>query len=101
MFIYNITVKVNKAILKEWLAWQKEEHIPEIMATNLFNEFKMYRLHDQDDTEGSTYIFQYFTPEKNNYKSYIENFAPSLRKKALNKWGDGFIAFRSLLESVQ
>ena len=101
MFIYNITFKVDHAILEEWINWQKEEHIPEIMATRFFNDYKFFRLLDQDESEGPTYIVQYFTDAKENYDQYIHQFAPMLREKAIIKWGDKIISFRSLLQSVQ
>lgn len=101
MFIYNITNKVNTSIANEWLNWQKDEHIPEIMATGLFNEFKILQLLDQDDTDGVTYIIQFYTAIKKNYENYISNKAPILREKAFKKWGDKFISFRSLMKPVQ
>ena len=101
MFIYNLTIKVSNSISAAWMKWQKEEHIPEIMSTNLFDSYKIFRLHEQDDTDGPTFIIQYYTSDRNSYDRYINEFAPRLREKALEKWGDGFIAFRSLLEAVQ
>ena len=101
MFIYNITVKVNISIIDEWVKWQQEEHIPEIMGTNLFSNFTFYRLLEQDDSDGPTFIVQYHTPSRNNYEKYIQQYAATLREKAIKKWGDGFIAFRTLLQSVQ
>ncbi len=101
MFIYNITIKVNNAIVKEWMTWQTQVHTPEIMSTNLFEEFKMFRLLDTDDTEGPTFVFQYYTSTRKNYDEYINKYAPQLRDKALKRWGDGVISFRSLLQSVQ
>jgi hypothetical protein len=101
MFIYNITSKISNAILKDWIVWQKEEHIPEIMATKLFDDFKFYRLLDQDETDGATYVIQYFTSNKKRYEKYITEMAPSLKEKAFKKWGDQFLSFRSLLQSVQ
>jgi hypothetical protein len=35
-----------------------------------------------------------------NYQEYVQRFAPLLRKKALEKWGDRIISFRSLLEVI-
>lgn len=101
MIIYNITIKVNNSISDEWLKWQLEEHIPEIMSTGLFDQYKFFRLLDQDDTDGPTFVLQYYTGERKYYDQYIKEHAPKLREKAFIKWGDGFIAFRSLLESVQ
>jgi hypothetical protein len=100
MFISNITIKVNKDITSDWLDWQLNEHIPEVMDTGLFTEHKFFRLLDQDETEGPTYIVQFLTEDINNYKHYIEKHAPLLRDKAIQRWGGGFIAFRSLLETV-
>lgn len=101
MFIYNVTVKINNSILDEWLKWQREEHIPEIISTHLFTGYKCFRLLDQDDSEGTTFIFQFHTDDRKNYDTYLEKHAVLLRNKAFAKWGDGFIAFRSLLQLVQ
>ena len=101
MFIYNITIKVNNSILKQWMKWQMEEHVPQIMDTHLFSGYKIYRLLEQDDVGEITYIFQYHTDDIKNYQKYIDEHAPLLREKAISKWGDGFVAFRSLLQSVQ
>lgn len=79
----------------------KEEHIPEIMSTGLFSEYKMYRLIQRDSKDNITYVIQYFALLFENYNHYIEKFAPALRQKAFDKWGNRFIAFRTIIESVQ
>lgn len=100
MYIYNITIKVNKDIINDWLDWQLNEHIPEIMQTGLFVDHKFLRLLEQDETEGTTYIAQFFAVDINNYKQYIDQYASVLREKALKRWGGSFIAFRTLMETV-
>jgi hypothetical protein len=101
MFIYNLTVKVDNSISDEWLKWQIEEHIPEIMNLQLFNKHKVFRLLEQDDSEGQTFVIQYFTEVKENYDKYINQHAKELRENAIKKWGNKFIAFRTLLQAVQ
>ncbi|MGE5109011.1 MAG: DUF4286 family protein [Sphingobacteriales bacterium] len=101
MIVYNITIKVEPAIVEDWIHWQKEEHIPGIMATGLFDSFKFFRLLEQDETEGPTYIVQYFAASKEKYNRYINEYALSLRKKATEKWGNRFVGFRTLMELVQ
>ena len=101
MILYNITMKVNPSIEEEWIKWQKEEHIPEIMSTGLFTEHKFLRLLDQDDTEGKTFAVQYFAKNLNDYQEYIDKHAPELREKALKRWGDGFLSFRTIMELVR
>ena len=100
MFVYNITVKVDNEIVHQWLQWQREVHIPEIMATNLFDDNKIFKLLEHDDNNSSTYVLQYFTETKENYNRYINEYAPALREKALERWGNNFIAFRTLMQIV-
>ena len=101
MIVYNITIKINRNIADEWLAWQKQEHIPETMATKLFDEYKMYRLLEQDEEEGVTFTIQYFTSSKERYQKYISAFAAALREKAFSKWGNQFTGFRTIMEAVK
>ncbi len=100
MIIYNITVKVSSTIADEWINWQVNEHIPEIMETKLFTDYKVLKLLNEDEAEGPTYVTQLFADNMLNYDAYINDHAPRLRKTAISKWGDQFIAFRSLLETV-
>jgi hypothetical protein len=93
-------MKVDPSIEHEWVKWQKEEHIPAIMATGKFIEYRFYRLLGQDEADGLTYVVQYSTPSMDLYNNYIEQFAPALRQKAMIKWGSGFVAFRTIMQSV-
>jgi hypothetical protein len=52
MIVYNITIKITPEIETDWLHWQKQEHIPEVMATGNFTHFHFYRLLQQEDDEG-------------------------------------------------
>ncbi|HMU44805.1 MAG TPA: DUF4286 family protein [Chitinophagaceae bacterium] len=99
MIVYNITVKINKSIEDEWIKWQKEEHIPDIMASGNFLEYKFYKLLDEDE-EGLTYVLQYFATSQEQYQEYINKTAPILREKAVKKWGNKFIAFRTVMQAV-
>lgn len=100
MIVYNVTIKVSPAIEEGWLVWQLQEHIPEIMATGLFTEYKFFRLLEQDDSEGATYVVQYFTSAMENYQRYLQEYASIFRQKSFTKWNDQFIAFRTIMEMV-
>lgn len=99
MIVYNITIKVLPGIEAEWIKWQKEEHIPDIMSSGNFVDYKFYKLLDEDE-EGITFIIQYFASSLKNYQKYIDKTAPKLREKAIQKWGDRFIAFRTVMQAV-
>lgn len=100
MFIYNVTIKVDHSIAIDWLEWLKSIHIPEVIATGCFTEAKVLQLLETDEEEGLTYAIQYNAPSKAMYNNYIQNFAAELRDKSFQKWGDKFIAFRSIMQIV-
>jgi len=100
MIIYNVTVKVVHTIAKDWLSWLKEEHIPDIIHTGCFSHATILRLLETEDTDGITYAIQYHAESKALYNRYIEIFAEEMRKKGFEKWGDKFIAFRTVMEVV-
>jgi hypothetical protein len=100
MIVYNITIKIVPGIEKEWVRWQQEEHIPDVMSSGQFTDHKFYRLLEQNEPDGITYIVQYFASSIENYDRYINETAPLLRQKAFNKWRDQFIAFRTIMEVV-
>ncbi|MBS1511116.1 MAG: DUF4286 family protein [Bacteroidetes bacterium] len=100
MIIYNVTTKVTPAIQAAWLQWMKEEHIPEIIATGCFTAATIAQLLEVDDSDGSTYTVQYMAESKALYNVYIEMFATAMRNKVFEKWGDQFIAFRSLMQVI-
>lgn len=101
MLIYNVTIKADDSIADEWLQWLLNEHIPDVMNTNCFAGYKVVRLLEIDDSEGPTYAVQYNADSKADYNRYIELHAPLLRQKSIDKWGNAFIAFRSLMEVVE
>jgi Domain of unknown function (DUF4286) len=100
MIVYNVTIKIANAIHAGWLQWLKEEHIPEVIQTGCFTHATILRLMEVDDTEGPTYAVQYFAESKGLYNNYIENHAPLMRQKSFTKWGNQFIAFRSVMQVV-
>lgn len=100
MIVYNVTTKIDVTIKTDWLTWIKEEHIPDIIETGCFTSANTFQLLETDDSEGPTFITQYFAESKSLYNLYIEKFAPIMRQKAFDKWSNKFISFRSLMQVV-
>ncbi|HEY1030758.1 MAG TPA: DUF4286 family protein [Flavipsychrobacter sp.] len=98
MIIYNVTVKIEAEGADEWVKWMKEEHMPELMKTGLFTDSRLCRLLEQDETEGRTYTAQYFCNTIEDYNSYIDNHAQHMRDKGFARFGNRFIAFRTVME---
>jgi hypothetical protein len=101
MIVYNVTIKVEASIAEPWLAWLLEEHIPEMMQTGCFNDNKVVRLLEVDESEGPTYAVQYSADSKADYNRYIQLHAGRLQELSHQKWGNRFIAFRSVMQVVR
>ncbi len=99
MILYNITVNIDHQIEQEWLQWMKEVHIPEVMATNMFVENKVFKLLVEEE-QGTTYSFQYFAKSMKEIDQYQSEFAPKLQQDHATKFHEKFVAFRSMLELV-
>lgn len=100
MILYNVTVKVMPSIEKDWLQWMKEAHIPEVLATGKFTDARLWKMMDIDEEDGITYAVQYTTDTIEQYRAYLDEHASVMRQKGIDKWGDRFIAFRTVMEEI-
>ena len=101
MIIYNVTVKIDWSIHDVWVQWMLNEQMPEMIKTSCFTDSNLLRLLEIHEKDGPTYAAQYFAGSKSDYNRYIENYSAIIRQKYFDKWGDHFIAFRSLMQKVQ
>jgi hypothetical protein len=100
MYLYNVTVNVEKEMEEEWLDWMKSVHIPDVLRTGMFSENKIFKImHDSED--GSlNYSVQYFADSMEHVMTYQQNFAPMLQAETQKKYGDRLVIFRTLLKLV-
>ena len=101
MIVYNVTVKVDLAVHELWVKWMKEDHIPKVLETGCFTEYKFYRIMEENQADGMTYAVQYMTPELSKYFDYHEEYAQGLQKESKDTWGERYAAFRTLLREVE
>jgi uncharacterized protein DUF4286 len=100
MIVYNITCKVHWEILDGWLSWQLNEQVPATLATGLFDDYRLYRLLEQDEDEGPTFVIQFLTSSLERFQRFTSDFEPGLKQTGWDKWGNGSIVFRTLMETV-
>jgi len=101
MIIYNVTVKTEKGIAEDYLKWLKEEHLIDMMNTGLFSDYRLCRLMNEgEEVDGVTFVIQFHCDSLENYQSYIDEHAPEMRKKSLEKFANKFVAFRTVMELI-
>jgi hypothetical protein len=100
MILYNVTVNIDESVHDEWFDWMKNKHIPDVLATGLFTDNKIFRIKSPDDESGITYSIQYFCNSMEEYEKYQNEFAPKLQSEHTEKYKDKFVAFRTIMEEV-
>jgi hypothetical protein len=101
MIIYNVTINIDHSVHDEWLKWMREIHIPDVMKTNLFSENRMLKVLGDEESGGVTYSIQYTCKDMDDFRHYEKNFAPAFRQEYNRKYGDKFVAFRTLLKVIE
>ncbi len=99
MYIYNITLNIDKSIHNEWLGWI-ESHITDVLATGYFSSAKLTEVLVTDDDGATTYSIQYRAKTRKNLDKYYQFNADKLRVEGLKKFGDKMLAFRTELRIV-
>lgn len=100
MIIYNVAIKVDNDIADAWVAWMKHEHIADVLGTGLFTDARLCHLLEQDESDGVTYIAQYFCSSMEQYNAYISDYATAMREKGFKAFGGKFAAFRTIMEII-
>ena len=100
MILYNVTVKLNATLEKDWLDWMQKVHIPDVLKTGLFKEHKLCKILFEEEDGGVTYAIQYFCEDMNAFQKYQKEFAPALQKEHTERYKNQYVAFRTLMEVV-
>jgi uncharacterized protein DUF4286 len=99
MILYNVTMAVDEAVHDRWLEWMISKHIPEVMATGKFIDFKIYKvLLEKEDS--ITYSIQYFAENLSQVQLYLARHAHDLQARHRQKYADSVVAFRTVLEEI-
>lgn len=99
MILYNVTTSLDPEIAEQWLAYMRDTHMPEVMATGFFLKSQLCRmLNEQDD--GITYAAQYYCVSLEQLEEYQQLAAPALRNDMEKHFGGRYASFRTMLEVV-
>ncbi len=102
MIVYSVTVSIDLAREADWVAWMRQTHLPEVMATGCFAHYRFCRLlNEEPGSGGATYNVHYLAPSLAHYDAYRLEHAPALQAKTAGLFAGQFHAFRTLLEVVE
>ncbi|MCU0331834.1 MAG: DUF4286 family protein [Ignavibacteriaceae bacterium] len=101
MIIYSVTVIIKKDVEDLWLKWMKEIHIPDVMKTGYFLDWKLRKLLSPEFSgEELTYVIEYTLRSLEKYNEYSEKAAAQLQKEHTKKFSGKFKATRAVYQLV-
>lgn len=102
MIIYAVTSEVEAPAAAEWLAWMRETHVPEVLATGCFTRCRIAELEEPASPAGYvTFVFEYEAPTAELLARYREQFAPALRQSATARYGAVVRATRTVRRVIE
>ncbi len=78
----------------------KEVHIPDVMATGFFLENRFAKVLLVEEDGGVSYSVQYVCKNMADLQAYHGSHAPRLQADMKEKYEGKFVAFRTVLETV-
>lgn len=100
MLVYNETFIVDDAIVGEWFAWIKNNHIPAVMGTGAFDGYKIMTVLDSPN-EGITYCIQYHSDTIERYSDFYYKHMDQIHKTHNAQFEERFALFHTLMETVE
>jgi hypothetical protein len=100
MFLYNVTVGIDKEIEKDWLEWIKQNYLPAVAATGFFVESKIYRIVTHDDENSVSYSIQLFAHHIEDVVQYLAQHTDTIIETHRQRFKDRHVVFNTLLEEV-
>ena len=94
MIIYSVEILISKDVSEKWLEWMHIKHIPDVINTSLFLQFKVYK--NSETNNKVSYTIQYSTDRLINYLKYVKQYAKKLQEEHSKKFKSKFSAKRSL-----
>ena len=99
MILYNITISVDASLAKAWVDYMHKDHIPAVLNTGHFRDFKLCRV-EGDEQGGLTFAVQYTAHSVEAFNTYQKECAPALQQEFVERWGSKAAAFRTVLPII-
>ena len=100
MIVYNVTVKVELIINDVWVDWMKKDHCPKILATGCFTDYRMFRVMEEDQSDGMTYAVQFYAESLSDYFTFQNEHYRSLQAEMKDLFQEKCLSFRTVLREV-
>ncbi|HEY8401433.1 MAG TPA: DUF4286 family protein [Cytophagaceae bacterium] len=99
--LYSETINVDKDVHLECLQWMQKVHIPQMLATGLFEENRILRLVNEEQNTGVTYSLQFVLKNRSDLAEYQNVYETQFRSALYNKYTNKLVDFVTILELIE
>lgn len=92
MIAYEVTVDVDEAVAERYIAYMKQRHIPQILATGCFAHAEL------DRATATRFRQRYLAAGLADLERYLEDHAPALRADFAREFPAGVTLSREIWE---
>jgi hypothetical protein len=96
MIYYTVTVNVPNELALDWREWMLANHIPDVVATGMWEEGTLLRQLEPVDDDAVTFQVRYRTTSVERYDEYRTHHAPRLQAEHTNRYGTRVTATRTV-----
>ncbi len=101
MVIYCVNVAIAPDIHDDWLAWMREHHIPDVLATGHFLGNTLRRRQEPVESDGYiAYSIEYQLATREQLDIYQRDHAPALQADHTHRYADKFRASRAIFQVI-
>ena len=95
--LYVVFVAVHNTHREAWMEWMRDQHIPDVLATQCFSSATFVRDVDNDSDTQTSYRIAYRAHSAAAFDRYQAEFGGALREEHIELFGDVTRASRELL----
>ncbi|MCX7930219.1 MAG: DUF4286 family protein [Chlorobi bacterium] len=99
MIIYQVLCTVPVAFEDEWITWMMDEHIRDVVNTEMFTHVDVARVMEPACEGAVQYCVQYYCPSLELYEQYRKDFAPVLQAAHNARYGGVVTIERMVMET--
>ncbi len=94
---YVVTAQMPAELAGDWASWMEAEHIPDVLATGMFQSCILLR----DIAEPGKFVVQYTAASLRDYERYRAEFAPALQASHRERYGSAVATSRMELSVLK
>ena len=100
MYIYSVTIQIDKDAESAWLKYMQKTHVNEVLATGYFTSCSIRKSVPEKSSVISVYNMEYVAKNEADYISYEYEFAEELRDDVKKHFDGKFTVKRAFYEVI-